>query len=239
MSLRLGAGVAVVALHASVVGAIFLSSPDEPPKLSDPEPVMVSVIEAPVPQMARAEPQPEPQPEPPPPPEPQVEPEPEPEPVVQAPPEPVARPKPPPKPKPKPKQPPRPQLEPKPQLPAPPAQPEGLPEADQQVTQAPSQAPAPAEPVMLTSVEYAGARPVPTYPMASRRLREEGRVVILVEINAQGLVERASIDSSSGYSRLDEAALAAARQARFRPLMRNGVAMAARAKLPFDFVMRN
>ncbi|MFQ6722701.1 energy transducer TonB, partial [Bordetella pertussis] len=113
------------------------------------------------------------------------------------------------------------------------------PQGAQQVTQAPRQAPPPDEPIMVSSVEYQGARPMPVYPMASKRLREEGRVVVLVEISTQGLVDRASIDTSSGFSRLDESALAAARKARFKPLTRNGVAYPAKAKLPFDFVMRN
>lgn len=80
---------------------------------------------------------------------------------------------------------------------------------------------------------------MPNYPMASRRMREEGRVVVLVEINTQGLVERATIDASSGFPRLDESALAAARKGRFKPYTRNGVAYPAKAKIPFDFVMRN
>lgn len=79
---------------------------------------------------------------------------------------------------------------------------------------------------------------MPNYPMASRRMREEGRVVVLVEINTQGLVERATVDSSSGFPRLDESAYAA-RKARMKPYSRNGVAYPAKAKIPFDFVMRN
>src|SRR3546814_1039948 len=102
-----------------------------------------------------------------------------------------------------------------------------------------SQGPPPYEPIMVASVEYMGRRPMPVYPMTSKRLREEGRVVVLVEINTQGLVERATVAQSSGYSRLDESALTAARKARFKPLTRNGVAYPAKAKLPFDFVMRN
>ena len=54
--------------------------------------------------------------------------------------------------------------------------------------------------------------------MASRRMREEGRVVVLVEINNQGLVVSARVDSSSGSPRLDEAALTAIRKARFKPI---------------------
>ena len=257
VAIRVGAGLFVLAAHAAVIAAVFLNDTSRPEML-EPEAVMVSVIEAPVPEVAQAQPQPEPpveQPpveeppppeppveEPPPPePEPEIEPEPEPEPVIEKPPEPAPKPKPKPKPRPKPK--PKPQPKPVETPPPPPKPvetppPTGAVDGDR-VNQAPRQAPQPQEPVMMTNVEYLGARPSPAYPMTSRRLREEGRVVVLVEINTEGLVERATIDASSGFSRLDESALAAARKARFKPLMRNGVAYPARAKLPFDFIMRN
>jgi len=157
-------------------------------------------------------------------------------PVIEKAPEPEPKPKPKPKPKPQPK--PKPKIE-KPVEPPKPVQPpSGAPEGAE-VTQAPVQGPPPNEPIMVSSVEYLGRRPMPVYPMTSKRLREEGRVVVLVEINTQGLVERASIAQSSGYNRLDDSALAAARKARLKPLTRNGVAYPAKAKLPFDFVMRN
>ncbi len=246
IGLRAGAGLVVLALHAAVVGAIFMAPP-EAPKLEQPETIMVSVIEAPVAQVAKAEepapeapqpvvePPPEPQAEPEPETKPDPEPEPEPEPVVEKPPMPAPKPKPKPKPKPQPKQE-APKQEPKPDTP--PTQPTGAPEGSQ-ATQSPQQGPPPDQPELVSSVEYLGAKPSANYPMASRRMREEGRVVVLVEINNQGLVVSARVDSSSGSPRLDEAALAAIRKARFKPYTRNGVAYAAKAKIPFDFVMRN
>ncbi|MFD4837621.1 energy transducer TonB [Achromobacter sp. NPDC058515] len=248
--IRAGAGLAVVALHAAVIGAIFMA-PESRPELEEPEAIMVSVVDAPIPQIAKAEPtpevpqpvtetppepQPEIEPEPEPEPELKPEPEPEPEPVVEKPPMPAPKPKPKPKPKPQPKQ----EVKPQPKLETPPQQtpPSGAPEGTQ-APQGPQQGPPPDQPVLVSSIEFQGARPMPNYPMASRRMREEGRVVVLVEINTQGLVERATIDASSGFPRLDESALAAARKGRFKPYTRNGVAYAAKAKIPFDFVMRN
>ena len=64
-------------------------------------------------------------------------------------------------------------------------------------------------------------------------------MVVLVKSTTRGLVVSARVDSSSGSPRLDEAALTAIRKARFKPYTRNGVAYAAKAKIPFDFVMRN
>lgn len=253
MGLRIGAGVAVVAAHVAVVWAAFFND-YERPEMLQPEAVMVSVIESAVPQVAKAEPKPEepvveppppePEVEPPPEPEPEVkpepEPEPEPEPVIEKPPEPAPAPKPKPKPQPKPKPKPKPQPQPAPEPkpdPKPVEPPTGAPEGAQ-VTQAPRQGPPPDEPLMLSSVDYLGGKPSAVYPMASQRLREQGRVMVLVEINTQGLVDKVSVDTSSGFSRLDEAALTAARKARFKPLMRNGVPYPAKAKIPFDFVLR-
>ena len=58
LGIRIGAGLAVVALHAAVVYAIYLT-PDNPPELEEPEAIMVSVVEAPIPQVAKADPAPE------------------------------------------------------------------------------------------------------------------------------------------------------------------------------------
>lgn len=246
--LRVGAGALVLGLHLALVTAFLLSKKDTPLEVPQEPAVMVSVIEAPAPQQAKAEPQLQPQPPapvPPPPPEPTPpleEPvEPPPPPVHHV--EPLApvikpHPKPPVKPAVKP-QPPIPQAAPTPPLPPMPAPaqqaPAGTPDASQQASQAPRQD----EPVMVTNVEFDGPRPVLRYPNVSRLHREEGRVIVLVRISPQGAVEKASIDTSSGFSRLDDSALDTARQARFKPLMRNGVALTAFAKLPFDFKMRN
>jgi len=156
--------------------------------------------------------------------------------VVEKPPMPAPKPKPKPKPKPQPKQEAKP--EPKPETPPPQTPPAGATDGAQ-ASQSPQQGPPPDQPILVSSIEFQGARPMPVYPQTSRRMREEGRVLVLVEINTQGLVDRASIDTSSGFPRLDESALTAARKAKFKPYTRNGVAYPAKAKIPFDFVMRN
>ena len=78
---------------------------------------------------------------------------------------------------------------------------------------------------------------MPVYPRASERRGEEGRVVVRVLISPQGTVLKATIQKSSGYHRLDDAALDAARSARFRPYTENGIAYRAMADIPFDFVL--
>jgi protein TonB len=62
--------------------------------------------------------------------------------------------------------------------------------------------------------------PPPPYPSLSRRLREEGRVVLDVYILADGRVGETRLRRSSGHPRLDEAALDAVRRWRYVPARR-------------------
>ena len=56
------------------------------------------------------------------------------------------------------------------------------------------------------------------YPSASRRLSEEGSVVLLVFIAPNGKVSETKVETSSGYQRLDEAAEKCVKaQGRFEP----------------------
>jgi protein TonB len=79
--------------------------------------------------------------------------------------------------------------------------------------------------------------PKPPYPPQSRRLGEQGKVVIRTLIGADGVAQEASIHQSSGYDRLDQAALATARKWRYVPGKRAGVAEAMWFNVPFNFVL--
>lgn len=59
--------------------------------------------------------------------------------------------------------------------------------------------------------------PGPRYPALSRRLGEEGRVLLRVLVNAEGHPEGIHVNHSSGFSRLDSAAREAVAQWRFVP----------------------
>lgn len=65
----------------------------------------------------------------------------------------------------------------------------------------------------------------PPYPMSSRHLAEEGALVLDILVGADGHVRDAKVSRSSGFDRLDQAALSEAKQHwRLRPATRNGVA---------------
>lgn len=76
----------------------------------------------------------------------------------------------------------------------------------------------------------------PPYPPASRRLQEEGRVVVSVHVTAAGEVSEVRLDKSSGYARLDKAVMEAARKSwRFLPATRGGVPVDAWFECPVIF----
>ena len=75
----------------------------------------------------------------------------------------------------------------------------------------------------------------PNYPMLSRRLGEEGEVVLSAIIDASGTVTDIRVIRSPGHARLEAAALAALRSARFEPATVGGRPVARRVTVPFHF----
>lgn len=78
----------------------------------------------------------------------------------------------------------------------------------------------------------------PDYPVLSRRLGEEGKLMLQVELDESGRISNTRIINSSGYSRLDNAALAAVKTWRCRPAVRDGHPVRAIALQPFNFVIQ-
>lgn len=79
--------------------------------------------------------------------------------------------------------------------------------------------------------------PKPAYPALSRRLGEQGKVVVRVLIGIDGRAQQAEIRDTSGYDRLDQAALATVRQWRYAPGTRNGVPEAMWFNVPINFIL--
>jgi len=118
-----------------------------------------------------------------------------------------------------------------------PALPEPEPVAVAAVEAPPQMAP---DPVTLSS-ELSVACPelnAPAYPPLSRRLGEEGKLVLRVELDENGRVNVAHVVNSSGFKRLDEAAMVAVKTWRCNPPHRNGQPVRAIALQPFNFVLQ-
>lgn len=79
--------------------------------------------------------------------------------------------------------------------------------------------------------------PRPPYPFMSKRLGEQGRVVVRVLIGLDGTAQKADIKQSSGFDRLDQSALATVLRWRYLPGKRAGVAEAMWFNVPIDFIL--
>lgn len=87
-----------------------------------------------------------------------------------------------------------------------------------------------------TAVGY-GMHASVAYPHDSLKAREQGTVMLLVLVGLDGKVEDIKIDKSSGYARLDRAALNAVKTWSFNPARHGGITQRAWAKVPISFTL--
>ena len=113
-----------------------------------------------------------------------------------------------------------------PQPPAPPPQPVVAP-------------PAPA-PVAVVAARFDADylhNPKPVYPALSRRMSEEGKVLLKVRVSAQGTALDVVISKSSGFPRLDAAAVDAVTRWRFVPARRGDEPVDSSVVVPITFAL--
>lgn len=77
--------------------------------------------------------------------------------------------------------------------------------------------------------------PAPAYPPLSRRMGEEGKVILRVQVSPQGGADVVEIKTSSGSSRLDEAAQKTVRTWKFVPAKRGDTAIQSWVLVPIIF----
>lgn len=185
-----------------------LLAPDTP----EPQEVVVPTIQGAL-VMAEPEKAPPPPPEPPPPPPPEKKPDPKP------------------KPKPLPKAPPseRAVKAPEPEPPPPVAEPAEAKPAAEPV-------PAPVQPPSADAGQL--NNPAPVYPSLSRRMREQGTVLLEILIKADGTVGEIKIKNSSGFKRLDETAVKAVKRWRYQPATQAGKKIDYWYEQPIEFNLR-
>ncbi|MEQ1514791.1 MAG: energy transducer TonB [Lysobacteraceae bacterium] len=87
------------------------------------------------------------------------------------------------------------------------------------------------------SVPVPISKPTMKYPADALRNGETGKVVVRIEVGADGEPTAVTIVSRSGSRSLDRAALQAAKQWRFRPAQQNGRAVAAAVEVPIAFTL--
>lgn len=101
---------------------------------------------------------------------------------------------------------------------------------------APAAPPAPAMVAPSSTASYLN-NPAPAYPAISRRLNEQGLVVLRVLIGTDGQPQKVEVKQSSGFERLDQAAVKTVTRWRFTPGTRNGVPEAMWHLQPINFVL--
>lgn len=105
----------------------------------------------------------------------------------------------------------------------------------------PAPAPAPLQEAIIQprfDADYL-RNPAPPYPPLSRRLGEEGKVVLRVLVSPGGAAETVEIKTSSGSPRLDEAAAGTVRQWRFVPARRGETAVQSWVLVPILFKLEH
>lgn len=222
----------VMLAHAGVFAALLAQSEILPLLPEEPAaPIMVSLVSesAPEPEIVPIVPEPpKPEPvvkktEPKPKPEPKLKPQPVPEPIAESPP-PVQQ--------------------------ALPPEPVTQPAIVQEVAPAPQPAPVKQaevvekiEPEPVIEPPSFGAaylrNPPPRYPTLSRRMGEEGRVLLRVLVATSGSADNVEIETGSGSRRLDEAALEAVRKWKFVPAKRNNQPISAYVLVPVKFSLQD
>ena len=71
----------------------------------------------------------------------------------------------------------------------------------------------------------------------SRRLGEQGKAIVRVLIGTDGTAQKAEVRTSSGFERLDQAALATVLRWKYVPGKRAGVVEAMWFNVPINFVL--
>lgn len=129
------------------------------------------------------------------------------------------------------------------------AQPSPQPPAPSMASQAQPSAPSPA--ATMSAAPAAPARELPTsdadylqnprpvYPAMSKRLNEQGRVIVRVLIGEDGRPQNPQVKVSSGFDRLDRAAIEHVMRCRFVPGKVGGVPQAMWHDAPVNYVLDN
>lgn len=84
-----------------------------------------------------------------------------------------------------------------------------------------------------------GSNPKPKYPGVATSRGWEGTVHLLVKVSVEGDSEKVTLQRSSGYDSLDEAAIEAVEKWKFIPAKRGDMAVASSVIVPINFVLNN
>jgi len=95
----------------------------------------------------------------------------------------------------------------------------------------------PAAPRVTDASPIVGRNPQPEYPRDAQRRGLSGRVLLRVDVAADGTATNVDFVQRSGTPELDRAAMDAVRKWHFAPARRDGKAAASSVNVPIDFVL--
>lgn len=81
--------------------------------------------------------------------------------------------------------------------------------------------------------------PAPNYPPLSRKMGEEGKVILRVLVSAQGSADSVEVKTTSGSQRLDDAAVNTVKQWKFIPAKRGDSAVPSAVLVPIIFKLEH
>ena len=84
----------------------------------------------------------------------------------------------------------------------------------------------------------AHSNPRPQYPEMARQRGQEGKTVLLVDVNSQGVPAEIQVFKSSGHLLLDKAAVATVWRWKFTPARKGGIPVPGQVLLPVEFYLR-
>ena len=99
----------------------------------------------------------------------------------------------------------------------------------------------PAPPAPIVPPDFSAGQldnPAPKIPYLSRRNKEQGRVVLRVLVSVEGKASKVELDRSSGFDRLDKAAMETIAKWKFLPARQAGNPVAAWVLVPVSFASR-
>jgi len=80
--------------------------------------------------------------------------------------------------------------------------------------------------------------PKPHYPLASRKLGEQGLVIVKLCVNGDGVVNKVGVSKSSGFQGLDQSALSTLAQWRFAPIAAYSASLSSQCfQTPIQFTL--
>lgn len=113
-------------------------------------------------------------------------------------------------------------------------------------TPAPSPTPAkattPTESEQFTEANFRAnyaSNPKPEYPAIAKSRNWQGKVMLRVQVSAEGLSDSVKVEKSSGYEILDECAVDAVKKWRFVPAKRGETPVASSVLVPINFSLRD